>query len=271
MKQFTFYILIIFLIFGCVHSNAQCKIENIYFKAGEELIYDMYFKYGLINTKAGKSSMTISNDKLDGADVLKMQLIGNTSGFASKFVSLSDTLSSFMTKGLVPLAYFKNAHETGDYTIEKATYSYHNNKIIINTNRIKNGEPRFDEELSSESCIYDMLSVVYYARTLDYSTMKKGDKVSISFLSGRNIANMSIEDHGIEVVNANDNKKYECIKLVLVINADAFEDKKEAMTVYITNDSNRIPVRIDSKLKIGSTRAVLKNHKGNLHPVKVIN
>lgn len=270
MKHVKFIILT-FLILESIDLSAQCKIENTYFAAGEELVYDMYFKYGLINTKAGKSSMTISDDKYEGKDVLKMQLIGNTKGMASKFVSLSDTLTSFMSKEVVPLAYIKNAHESGDHTIEKAAYSYNNNKITIKTNRIRNDELRFDEELSSGSCIYDMLSVVYYARTIDYSTMMKGDKVSISFLSGKRIVSMDIEDHGIEVMNANDNKKYDCIKLVLVINAEAFEDKKEAMTVYITNDSNRIPVRIDSKLKIGSTRAILKSYKGNKHPVKVVN
>lgn len=264
------YILLIYLVLGCTGLNAQCKVENKYFAAGEELSYDMYFKYGLINTKAGKSSMIVSEEKYDGKDVLKMQLIGNTKGVANKLFSLSDTLSCVMTKDLVPLAYYKNAHESGDYTIEKATYSYAGNKIAIKTNRIRNGEFRFDEELSSESCIYDMLSVVYYARTLDYSTMMKGDKVSISCLSGKKIARMDIEDHGIEAINANDNKKYDCIKLVLVINADAFEDKKEAMTVYITNDYNRIPIRIDSKLKVGSTRAILKSYKGNLYPVKSV-
>lgn len=265
------YIILIHLVFGCIQLNAQCKVENKFFSAGEELSYDMYFKYGLINTKAGKSLMTVSEENFDGKEALKMHLIGNTKGVANKLFSLSDTLSCVMTKELVPLAYQKNAHESGDHTIEKATYSYANNKITIKTNRIRNDELRFDEELTSGSCIYDMLSVVYYARTLDYSTMMKGDKVSISFLSGKRIASMDIEDHGIEVVNANDNRKYDCIKLVLVINAEAFDDKKEAMTVYITNDYNRIPIRIDSKLKIGSTRAILKSYKGNLYPVKSVN
>lgn len=269
MKQHNRILLSLLVIVVCVQLNAQqCKVENICFQAGEELIYDMYFKYGLINTKAGRSSMTIFNEVYKGENVLKMQLIGNTRGVASKLISLSDTLTSFTTKELVPLAYEKNAHESGDYTIEKATYLYENSKTTIKTSRIRNQELRFDERLSSESCIYDMLSVVYYARTLDYSTMKKGDKVSISFLSGRRILNMDMENHGIEIVKANNDKKYNCIKLVLVINADAFEDKKEAMTVYITNDSNRMPVCIDSKLKIGSTRAILKSYKGTIYPVR---
>ncbi len=260
--------MIIVLFLSGIGINAQCKVENDFFQAGEELVYDMYFKYGIIYTKAGTSSMTVAEENYNNTNALKMVMIGNTKGFANKVFSLSDTLSSYTTKNLVPLAYIKNAHESGDHTIEKATYSYKGDKVIINVNRVRNDQLRFDEELTSDNCIYDMLSVVYYARTLDYSTMRKGDKVSIAFLSGRKMQNMNIEDHGTETVDANDGKKYDCIKLVLVINTDAFEDKKEAMKVYITNDSNRIPIRIESKLKVGSTRAILKSFKGNLHPMR---
>jgi len=258
------YVLSILLLFSVIRMNAQCEVENSFFRAGEELTYDMYFKYGLLNTKAGSSSMTVTEEKYNNKDALKMQLIGNTSGMAGKLFSLSDTLSSYVTKKLVPLAYLKHAHESGDYTIEKATYSYADNKVKVKTNRIRNGIQRFDEELTSETCLHDMVSIIYYARTLDYSTMKKGDKTSISFLSGKNIQSMDIEHRGTESVKANDSNKYNCIKLVLVINTEAFEDKKEAMTVYVTNDARRIPIRIDSNLKVGSTRAILKSMKETL-------
>ena len=107
-----------------------------------------------------------------------------------------------------------------------------------------------------------MISIVYYARTLDFSQMKKGDKKTISSLSGKRVVNMDIEFQGIEKVKANDGREYNCLKLVLVINTEAFEDKKEAMKVYLSNDINRVPIRIDSQLKIGSTRAILKSYKG---------
>lgn len=260
------YLLIILLVVSAVQVNAQCKVDNTFFQAGEELSFDMYFKYGILYTKAGKSSMSVAKDTYNNKDVLRLTLIGNTKGFVGKVFSLSDTLTSYVTKEIVPLAYTKHAHESGDYTIEKATYSYDGDKVNIHTNRVRNDVLRFDEELTSESCIYDMLSIVYYARTLDYSTMLKGDKVSVSFLSGKKMQYMDIEDHGTEVIAANDGKKYDCIKLVLVINTEAFEDKKEAMQVYITNDDNRIPIRIDSKLKIGSTRAILKTYNQNDNP-----
>jgi len=250
------------VIFPFVQLNAQCEIDNRYFQAGEVLTYDLYFKYGIINKKAGSSSLTVENDTYNGRDVYKMSLRARSSGLAKSIFSISDTLTSYMSKDLVPLAYSKDAHESDDHTVERATYSYSPDGIKAHNRNVRNGKLRYDTTLVSPTCMYDMVSIVYYARTLDYASMKKGDKTRVSFLSGRKRMNMDIEYHGIESVSANDDNKYNCIKLVLVMNDDAFENKNEAMKVYITDDLNRIPIRIDSKLKVGSTRVIMKSYKG---------
>lgn len=248
-------------------ANAQCKLNNTFFQAGEEMTYDLYFKYGIIYTKAGTSSLKTVAEKYNGVDAYKMTLLAQSTGTVRKLFSLNDTLSCYTTKDLVPLAYIKDAFEGKDYTQEEVRYTYNGKGVSINAKRHKNGNFKFDETITSNSCMYDMMSVVFYARTLNYTSMKKGDTSKVDFISGKNKVNMVIEYDGIETVDANDNKKYNCIKLVLSIMDNAFSDKKEAMKVYITNDNNRMPVRLDSKLNIGSTRAILKSYKGNKHPV----
>ena len=79
---------------------------------------------------------------------------------------------------------------------------------------------------------------------------------------------MKIEYNGTEKIDANDGSEYDCIVFTLIIDDKAFKDKKEAMKIYISNDNNRIPVRINSKLKVGSTYVLLKEVKGNRHPLK---
>lgn len=270
MKNIKTFIFVLSVLFS-LNAVAQCKLSNTYFQAGEELTMDLYFKYGLINMKAGTSKLTTVSENYNGQEAYKMTLLAASSGNARKIFPLNDTLSCYMTKDLVPLAYIKNAREDDDYTQERVKYSYANGLVSINTKRTKNGGFRFDETLTSTTCIYDMMSVVYYARALDYTSMKKGDTNKVSFISGKNKVSMVIEHDGLETIEANDGKKYRCIKLVLSIMDDAFSDKKEAMKVYITNDSNHMPVRLDSKLKIGSTRAILRSHKGTRYPVQSFN
>ncbi len=258
------------LVFTFFNSDlsAQCKIKNDYFQAGEEMTYDLYAKFGPIHTKAGKSILSTTADKYNNTNVYKISLIAESTGNVQKLFTLNDTLISYMTKELVPLAYVKNAHEGKDNVHETVNYTYSaGGKIDINVKRHKNGEDKFDNNLTSNNCIYDMASVVMYARTLDYSKMKKGDDVDVEFMSGRKKVKMVIEHDGIENIKANNKVNYECIKLVLSISDDAFTNKQEAMRVYITNDKNRMPVRLDSQLKIGSTRAILKAYKGNKYPI----
>lgn len=248
--------------------QAQCKVNNIFFESGEEMTYDLYAKLGPFHSKAGISTLTTSNDTYNNQKVYKVTLIAESTGTIRKFFALNDTLVSYMTKDIVPVAFKKDAHEASDETHEHITYTYKGDgSVNINAKRTKNGSERFDENITSTNCIYDMASIVMYARTLNYSSMKKGDEVTVESMSGRKKVKMVIEHDGKEKMKANDKKEYNCIKLILSISDDAFTNKEEAMRVYITDDKNRMPVRLDSQLKIGSTRAILKSYKGNKYPI----
>nr|WP_101688700.1 DUF3108 domain-containing protein [Dysgonomonas massiliensis] len=269
VKGYLSAIFTIAIMLCSINMSAQlCSNTNTAFKEGEVLTYDLYFKYGILNSRAGISTISTQAVTFDLKSAYKVTLIANSEGVASKVYNVSDTLSSIFTKDLRPLKYQKHAHEGGDYTKEVATYKYSPNEIKINTKRWKDGTDRFNVDHTSKTCIYDMVSIVPYARNLDYAKMKKGDAVKIEFLSGKRKVNMEIEHAGTEKIKANNGKKYNCIKLVLSISDDAFANKEESMKVYLTNDLNRMPVRIDTKLKHGSTRAMLKDYKGNRYPIK---
>lgn len=245
-----------------IQISAQCPVENKSFQGGEFLEYDLYFRYGIIYTKAGISTLSVDNVHYKNKEAYRTMLTANSLGTAKALFYLSDTLTSYTTKEIVPLAYLKDAHEGDDFRTERATYDYSTGRVKVRNINKRNGILRYDTTLVSDNCMYDMLSIVYYARTLNYGKMKKGDVATVSFFSGRRKVDMDIEHHGTETITANDGRKYNCFKLVLMMNDKAFENKDEAMKVYITEDKNRIPIRIDSKLKVGSTRAILKSYRG---------
>ncbi|WP_163217183.1 DUF3108 domain-containing protein [Bacteroides sp. 224] len=242
--------------------HAQREVSFNSFQAGEVLNYDMYFKYGLLYTKVGSSSISMANTTYKGEGAYKATLIANSSGLAQKVMSVSDTIHAYTTKALVPLAYTKDAHEGKDHTIERATYTYSLNEAKVRNINRRNGKLRYDTTYVAKDCMYDVLSIIYYVRTLNYNNLKKGDKVSIPFFAGSKKGSLDIEHHGMEKITANNNKEYNCIKLVMMLNDPTFQNKNEAMKIFITNDSNRIPIRIDSKLKLGSTRVILKSYSG---------
>lgn len=168
---------------------------------------------------------------------------------------------------MVPMLFTKEAHESGDYSLERQSYSYKNGKVNIRAIRHWNGKMAFDETVSADNCAYDYISVLNYVRNLDYSSMKAGDNIPIRFISGRKIVNMYIRFLGNEKIKVNNGKTYKSIKLSLMILDDAFSDQQEAMRVSLTDDLNRMPLAIEIGLKIGSIRVILKNHSELRHTI----
>lgn len=262
IKKTVYIILFLLLLLRFQDLEAQCKISNNAFASGEKIQYDLYFNFGILRARAGSGSLTVTDANYRGINSLKTVMQLNTSGLAGNFFSVNDTLTSYIDKDLRPLLFTKEALEGGDYSVERQSYTYSGDVISIRSIRIYNGEEKFDEVFTSDKCTYDYLSVISLIRNLDYTGMNSGDSKFIQFISGRKAVNMYVNYQGISKIKANDGKTYEVINITMTINDDAFTNQKEALKASLTNDSNRIPVIIDTSLNIGSVRAVMKNATG---------
>lgn len=260
--RFITLMVLLLCIGGVRNAFAQCEASPDRLPLGQELQYDLYFKYGLLNAKAGYGSLRVSSPTQAGQKQYKLELISHSTGMARKFFALDDTLSCTLDERLRPVRYEKFAHEGNEHTTDLQTYQYlPGGKISIWTRRVRNGVERHNTTLTVSSCTYDMMSVISYAQTLDYSSMKVGSKRSVVFISGQKEVPMDIMYRGTTKIKANDGKEYNCHKLQLYIADPAFDNPREAMTVYLTTDQQCFPIRLDTKLKIGYARAVYKGKK----------
>jgi hypothetical protein len=264
-NNYKLILLLLSFLFVFTTTNGQCRVPNNAFASGEKIAYDLYFNYGIINARAGKGSLSVTEANYRGVNAYKTVMTLNTSGLAGNIYSVNDTLTSFVDKDLRPLLFTKEAAEGKDYSVERQAYSYQNNQITIRAVRTWNGEERFDETVSTGSCTYDYLSVLSYVRNIDYTGMNPGDRHFIQFISGRRLVQMYVNYLGTSSVKANNGKRYEVINLSMTIQDDAFTNQKEALNASITNDENRIPIVIDTHLKMGMVRAVLKDVSGQRH------
>lgn len=256
------FFLLVFFLAPLTISNAQCKIVNTAFTSGEEIQYDLYFNLGIFNARAGKGSLTVTDANYRGENAYKMVMMLNTSGLAGTFYTVQDTLTSYIDKDLRPLLFTKEAVEGKDYSVERQSYTYDGDKISIRAIRHWNGEESFDEVVVTDECTYDYLSVLAYVRNLDFTGMSPGDRNYIRFISGKRAVNMYVNYLGISTVKANDGKNYEVINISMTIHDDAFTNQKDALKASVTNDANRVPVIIDTSLKLGSVKAVLRQVTG---------
>ena len=266
-KKLHISFLLLFTIFSYVLSSGQTTIENNAFEAGEKLTYDLYYKYGILNMKGGRATINTEETTYNDKDAYKLTLNASTGGLIGNFYNIEDTLTSYMDKNLVPFLFVKGAAEGKDYTRERQIYKYQNGKTSIRTIRHRNGELSFDENIITDRCTYDMMSILAFARTLNYSKMQRGDNTQVQFITGKRLVNMYIRYMGKSSMKVNNGNTYQAIELSLMILDKAFVDQEEAMRVWITDDENNLPLQINSKLKIGEMRVVLKDFSGNKHPL----
>lgn len=253
-------ILLLFFIFQNV--SAQCRIQNNAFASGENITYDLYFNFGILNARAGSGSLTITDANYRGNNAIKTVMMLNTSGLAKSIYTVNDTLTSFVDMDMRPLLFTKEAFEGKDYTVERQSFSYDDDGINIRTIRHFNGVERFDEVFTTDKCTYDYLSILSLIRNIDYSGMKAGERKYIQFITGKRAVNMYVNYQGISSIKANDGKTYEVIDISMTILDDAFTNPQDALKASLTNDANKIPVIIDTSLKRGSIRAVMKSVSG---------
>ena len=71
---------------------------------------------------------------------------------------------------------------------------------------------------------------------------------------------------GTSSIKANNGKTYQVINISMTIHDDAFTNPKESLSASLTDDQNRIPVIINTSLKLGSVKAVLREVTGIRHP-----
>lgn len=261
-KIFQFFLLLIFTVFLSQSAFSQCRITNNSFKEGESITYDLYFNYGIVSARAGVGSMKTEMVNYKGFTAYHIRMLLNTTGLAGNIYTVNDTLVSYVDRDMRPLLFTKNAFEGKDYSKEIQSFSYNSEGIKVRTNRIFNGEKKFDETVTTGDCTYDYLSVLALIRNLDYSGMEPGDTKQIRFLSGREIVNMAVNYNGKSKIKANNGETYATIQISLTIHDPAFKSEKEAISASLTDDLNRIPIIINTHLNIGAIRAVLKNVTG---------
>ena len=241
--------------------KAQCKLDNSAITSGENIEYTLYFYWGLIWKEAGSAVYTTSKTTYNNLEALKLNLTMSTNETADNFFKMRDTITSIVSNNLEPLYYRKAAEEGKRYTIDEATYNYINNKSIASLKRSwKDGEVQcFQEERSN--CIYDMLSVLCKAKALDNDKYKKGDRFNIEMTTGKKVETLTMEYRGVENVRAEDKTNYKCMVYTL-LKPNKKNKLKDFITFYISNDTDKVLVKLKLELNFGTAQVTLKkvNH-----------
>lgn len=253
------------LLLAAATGHAQCPRPNHAFRAGEKLVYDLYFNWHFVWVKAGTAHYSVQAATHRQQPALATHLLFQGSKRLNAVFPMQDTLESLATPQLVPLWFRKGATEGKRYTVDEVRYSYPRGRCHAELHHRNRHGQWSTHHHESDTCSYDMLSILNYARSLDPTTWRDGHRLHFPMATGKRVEPQTLILRGREQWKANDGVTYRCLVFTL-LDYDVKDREKELLRFYVTDDPNHLPVRIDFYLRFGTAKAFLKHSSGVLNP-----
>jgi hypothetical protein len=248
MKKQLTLLLILFLSFTSFSQK-----EKAAFKSGEKLRYKMSYS-GFLT--AGTAVLELNEVDLEGKKVFYSKGSGWTSGIIKWFFKIDDVYESYFDKDSIKPYFFKRKIDEGGYKKHRNTqFNYDTNEAYVQDFIQQN------DTIVPFSSVQDMMSSFYYLRTQDVKGMKKGDEIAIDMFMDSQVYPFKLRFLGKEVLKTKFGKINSLIFRPLVQSGRIFK-AEESVTIWITDDANKIPIKMQADLSVGSLRAELEDYKG---------
>lgn len=235
-----------------------CTMENNTFKGGEEITYKLYYNWNFVWLSAGEVTFRVR----DLGDQYHLSAIGRTYKSYEWFYKVRDYYDTYVDKEtLLPSVSIRNIQEGGYRLYDKVTFNRDQNKAKGLRGKTR-AEAR-ESEHAIDECIHDMLSIVYYARNIDFDELTVGTQFPIKVFLDQKTYPLKVKYFGTD-----NNKKVKGqgrfathVFSPQLIAGEIFKEDDQ-MKVWVSADQNKVPMVIESPVSVGSVKAVLKSWKG---------
>lgn len=254
------------------NGDAQCSLPLDYntFQSGEKLTFKIYYNWSAIWMKAGNVTFEILDAYMNGKTVYHVDCIGQTASAFNWFYKVDDHYQTYIDPStLLPLKYIRDVHE-GKYTKKNQFRFFHSQNEVAIDYRIQKGEVQAkDEVVSIKPCTQDVLSTLYYTRAFDFknSNIAVGDTIPVEvFLDGKSYS-VHLRYKGKDELKTKLGK-FRCLKFApMLMSSYAFGKGGEKMMIWVTDDDNKLPLLIESPLKVGWGKAYLTEYENLVYPL----
>lgn len=235
--------------------------KQVAFKGGEWLRYNMSYSGFL---KAGVATLELKETDYKGKKVLHAIGKGRTSTVVGWFFKVEDTYESYFDSSGVKPYLFKRKIDEGGYKKNKqVTFDY-----VKNTANVKDFIKNTDSIISVKNP-QDLISTFYFLRSHNTKNLKKGDEIAVTMFFDEKNYPFKLHFLGYETLSTRFGK-VKTQKFRPLVQAGRVFKEEESVTIWITADDNKIPVKMRASLAVGSLRAELDAYKGLANPFEIV-
>ena len=220
--------------------------------------------YGIFN--ASFATLSVKDTIYQGKAAYHASGVGRTTGLARLFFRVDDYYDSIFEQDIVrPLYFIRNINE-GGYT-KHVTIEFDHPQRLCTVNNLKTSASNV---VPIEPNVQDLISAFYFLRNhFDLNDIQIGEFAAINIFYDLSNFVFKFKFLGKEKLNT----KFgvvSCLKFRPYVESGRVFNKEEGLTLWISDDENKMPIRLTADLRVGSIDADLDAFRGLKHPFKII-
>lgn len=271
MRYIVFLIGAAAILFAFSYREKQSTfpvIKNLSFHQGEVLDYRVNF--GIFTV--GKATTRIENKifNINSRPTYKVDALGETSGLVSWITKVNDIWGAYIdTSALVTHVSYRKIREGRYKKDELITFDHQNQKAEVKVMDQTSGMYTEVKQYDTPKNVRDLVGGFLFLRVLEYEKHKKGDTLTISGFFEDTSYNLKILYEGKETIKTSFGN-VPCHKLIPIMPDNKLFDGENSITCWISDDKNKVPVKIQAKMFIGSTGIELISFSGLRNQFRII-
>jgi hypothetical protein len=242
-------------------------VRNESFQRGE--VIDFKMTYGFFTVGRGSARIHPDYHRVNDRYCFKVDVTGKTVGMVDWVADVDDRFSAYVdTAALVPHQFYRKIRE-GRYRKDEWTNFDHNNRRIEVKTMGRDGKMKEPKYYDAPANVRDMIAGFLYLRILDFSNLQVNDTVNVSGFFEDEFYNMNIIYRGKTTVKLKVGK-VRALVFTPVMPKNSLFDGENSITAYFSDDKNRIPLKIDAKMFIGSAGVELTGYSNLRNPLNIV-
>jgi hypothetical protein len=261
--QITLFVVYIFLVSSNSFSQTDTSftfrtIQNNAFTLGEKLVFDI--DYGFIT--AGVATMEIpSIEMMKEQQCYKIVVrVHSAKGFDWIYTVRDSYFTYVDIQGIFPWQFEQHIREGGYRRDFIAEFDQQNH---FATTRVSGDI----EYIKIPEYVHDIVSAFYFCRTIDFLTMKPNDEIHLQNFYKDSTYALDVKYFGKEDIGVGAGE-FRTLKIQPIIREGGLFKNSGNMTIWLSDDDNKIPVKMSSKIIIGSIVAELQQYGGIKNAMK---
>jgi Protein of unknown function (DUF3108) len=233
---------------------------NESFQKGEYLEYKA--SYGFFTV--GRGTWKIQNKSVEIHDRPNYQVdvYGRTSGLLSWLASVDDHWKSYVdTATLVTHLAVRNLKEGRYKKVDITEFFHEDSLIVVKDLDFDTGNFKEAEEYRMNDVTRGMISGFLHMRTLDFSTLAIGDTVTIKAFLDDTFYDLQVICYKREVVETKAGD-FKSVVFRPVMPENSIFEGEDAILAWISDDENKIPLKVEAEMFIGHAGIELTNYSG---------